>query len=178
MAACCSQCLMLCSLGLLVLTVMMWFSSRTGWHQRARLLDCHRRALFSPQVQQRVARSAQAQSTVSMPVQTNLSLTMPFYNNPMMLSQTNTRSLQDANQRHIDDEFTQDGQLRWALHAGKQKYPSTGVLPNASVYWFPNFPQDAPQPANADSGPHQQRHLTAFPVQHGNLSKHVGTPCR
>lgn len=125
MAACCSRRLTLCSLGPLVLTGMMWFSSRTGWHQCARLLDSHRRALFSSQVQQRVARSAQAQSTVSMPVQTNLSLTMPFYSNPMMLSQTNTRSLQDANQRHIDDEFTQDGQLRWALHAGKQKYPST-----------------------------------------------------
>lgn len=149
------------------------------------LLDCHGRASFPSQVQQRVARSAQAQSTVSTPVQTNLSLTMPFYSNPMMLSQTNTRSLQDANQRHIDDEFTQDGQLRWAMHAGKQKYPSARALPwvrvlglSVSVYWFLNFPQDAPQPANADSGPHQQRHLTAFPVQHGNLSKHVGTPCR
>lgn len=39
------------------------------------------------------------------------------------------------------------------------------------------FLQDATQPANADSGSHQQRHLAAFPVQHGNLSKHVGAPC-
>ena len=60
---------------------------------------------------QRIARSGQAQS-VSVPVQTNASLTMPFYSNPMMFSQTSTRSLQDANQRHTDGEFNQDGQLR------------------------------------------------------------------
>lgn len=40
-----------------------------------------------------------------------------------------------------------------------------------------DLPQDASQPANADSGSNQQRDLTAFPVQHGNLSEHVGTPC-
>lgn len=76
-------------------------------------------ALFSLQVQQRIARSGQAQSTVSMPIQTNVSLTMPFYSNPMMFSQNNTRSLQDTNQRHADSEFSQDGQLRWALPSQK-----------------------------------------------------------
>lgn len=45
-------------------------------------------------------------------MQTNTSLTMPFYSNPMMFSQTNTRSLQDTNQRHTDGEFSQDAQLR------------------------------------------------------------------
>lgn len=69
-------------------------------------------ASFSPQVQQRIARSGQAQSTVSMPIQTSMSLAMPFPSNPMMFSQTNTRSLQDTNQRHADGEFNQDGQLR------------------------------------------------------------------
>lgn len=64
------------------------------------------------QVQQRIARSGQTHMTVSMPVQTNTSLTMPFYSNPMMFSQTNTRSVQDTNQRHTDGEFSQDGQLR------------------------------------------------------------------
>uniref|UniRef100_A0A3Q3S5G1 Neuronal PAS domain protein 2 n=1 Tax=Mastacembelus armatus TaxID=205130 RepID=A0A3Q3S5G1_9TELE len=68
----------------------------------------------STQVQQRIARSGQVQS-VSLPVQTNTSLTMPFYSNPMMFSQTNTRPLQDANQRHTDNEFNQDGQLRYTL---------------------------------------------------------------
>ncbi|XP_078028379.1 neuronal PAS domain-containing protein 2 isoform X6 [Epinephelus lanceolatus] len=70
--------------------------------------------LANLQVQQRIARSGQAQS-VSVPVQTNTSVTMPFYSNPMMFSQTNTRSLQDANQRHTDSEFSQDGQLRYTL---------------------------------------------------------------
>ena len=63
------------------------------------------------QVQQRLVRSGQIQS-VSLPVQTHTSLTMPFYSNPMMFSQTNARPLQDANQRHIDNEFNEDGQLR------------------------------------------------------------------
>ena len=67
---------------------------------------------LSLQVQQRVARSGQAQPTVSMPIQANMSLTMPFCSNPMMFSQTNTRSLQDTNQRHADGDFSQDGQLR------------------------------------------------------------------
>lgn len=37
------------------------------------------------------------------------------------------------------------------------------------------FLQHAPQPANADTGSHQQCHLTAFPVQHGHLPNHVST---
>uniref|UniRef100_A0A3P9CDX8 Neuronal PAS domain protein 2 n=1 Tax=Maylandia zebra TaxID=106582 RepID=A0A3P9CDX8_9CICH len=65
----------------------------------------------STQVQPRISQSGQAQS-VSLPVQTNTSLTMPFYSNPMMFSQTNTRPQQDANQRHPDNQFSQDGQLR------------------------------------------------------------------
>lgn len=64
------------------------------------------------QVQQRMTQSGPTHMTVSMPVQTNTSLTMPFYSNPMMFSQTNTRSVQDTNQRHTDGEFSQDGQLR------------------------------------------------------------------
>lgn len=67
---------------------------------------------LTSQVQQRIARSGQTHMTVSMPVQTSTSLTMPFYSNPMMFSQTNTRSVQDTNQRHADGEFSQDGQLR------------------------------------------------------------------
>ncbi|XP_061904001.1 neuronal PAS domain-containing protein 2 isoform X1 [Entelurus aequoreus] len=69
----------------------------------------------SPSSTQRISRSGQVQS-VSLPVQTNTSLTMPFYSNPMMFSQTNTRPLHDANQRHTDNsEFNQDGQLRSML---------------------------------------------------------------
>uniref|UniRef100_H3D2N8 Neuronal PAS domain protein 2 n=1 Tax=Tetraodon nigroviridis TaxID=99883 RepID=H3D2N8_TETNG len=82
----------------------------------------------SSQVQQRVARSGQAQPTVSMPIQTNVSLTMPFYSNPMMFSQTNTRSLQDTNQRHADGEFSQDGQLRMLLNQ-----PMQTLVPSSSV---------------------------------------------
>ncbi|XP_029924380.1 neuronal PAS domain-containing protein 2 isoform X2 [Myripristis murdjan] len=73
----------------------------------------------SPQVQQRLVRSGQIQS-VSVPVQTNTSLTMPLYSNPMMFSQTNTRPLQDANQRHVD-EFSQDGQLRLILSSSNNR---------------------------------------------------------
>uniref|UniRef100_A0A3Q3M9V5 Neuronal PAS domain protein 2 n=1 Tax=Mastacembelus armatus TaxID=205130 RepID=A0A3Q3M9V5_9TELE len=81
----------------------------------------------STQVQQRIARSGQVQS-VSLPVQTNTSLTMPFYSNPMMFSQTNTRPLQDANQRHTDNEFNQDGQLRMLLNQ-----PMQTLVPTSSV---------------------------------------------
>uniref|UniRef100_G3QAG1 Neuronal PAS domain protein 2 n=1 Tax=Gasterosteus aculeatus aculeatus TaxID=481459 RepID=G3QAG1_GASAC len=75
-----------------------------------------RRLIFTLSVRflsfpQQIVRSGQLQS-VSVPVQTNASVTMPFCGNPMMFSQTNTRSLQDANQRHMDAEFNQDGQLR------------------------------------------------------------------
>ncbi|XP_029374636.1 neuronal PAS domain-containing protein 2 isoform X2 [Echeneis naucrates] len=85
----------------------------------------------STQVQQRLARGTQVQS-VSLPVQTNTSLTMPFYSNPMMFSQTNTRPLQDANQRHTD-EFSQDGQLRMLLNQPMQTLvPTTNVTSQPS----------------------------------------------
>ncbi|KAM8900499.1 neuronal PAS domain-containing protein 2 isoform 2-T4 [Spinachia spinachia] len=76
---------------------------------------------------QRIVRSGQVQS-VSVPVQTNASVTMPFCSNPMMFSQTNTRSLQDANQRHMDAEFNQDGQLRMLLNQ-----PMQTLVPTSSV---------------------------------------------
>nr|XP_019941712.1 PREDICTED: circadian locomoter output cycles protein kaput-like isoform X2 [Paralichthys olivaceus] len=83
--------------------------------------------LANLQVQQRTARDGQVQA-VSLPVQTNTSLTMPFYSNPMMFSQTNTRPLQDANQRHTDNEFNQDGQLRMLLNQ-----PMQTLVPTSSV---------------------------------------------
>ncbi|XP_056252894.1 neuronal PAS domain-containing protein 2 isoform X7 [Seriola aureovittata] len=83
--------------------------------------------LANLQVQQRTARGGQVQS-VSLPVQTNTSVTMPFYSNPMMFSQTNTRPLQDANQRHTDNEFSQDGQLRMLLNQ-----PMQTLVPTSSV---------------------------------------------
>ncbi|TMS13768.1 Circadian locomoter output cycles protein kaput [Larimichthys crocea] len=43
-------------------------------------------------------------------------------------SQTNTRSLQDANQRHTDSEFNQDGQLRMLLNQ-----PVQTLVPTSSV---------------------------------------------
>ncbi|XP_068572469.1 neuronal PAS domain-containing protein 2 isoform X4 [Cebidichthys violaceus] len=78
-------------------------------------------------VQQRIAQRGKAQS-VSVPLQTNTSVTMPFYSNPMMFSQTNARSLQDANQRHTDGEFNQDGQLRMLLNQ-----PMQTLVPTSSV---------------------------------------------
>ncbi|XP_061658447.1 neuronal PAS domain-containing protein 2 isoform X2 [Syngnathoides biaculeatus] len=69
----------------------------------------------STQVPQRISRCGQVES-VSLPVQTNTSLTMPFYSNPMMFSQTNTRPLHDTNQRHAENDFSQDGQLRMLLN--------------------------------------------------------------
>ncbi|KAJ4930023.1 hypothetical protein JOQ06_019039 [Pogonophryne albipinna] len=86
----------------------------------------------SIQVQQRIARSGQTQ-LVSMPVQTNPSVTMPFYSNPMMFSQTNTRSLQDANQRQTDGEFNQEGQLRMLLNQ-----PMQTLVPTSSVTTQPS----------------------------------------
>lgn len=80
----------------------------------------------STQVQPRISQSGQAQS-VSLPVQTNTSLTMPFYSNPMMFSQTNTRPQQDANQRHPDNQFSQDGQLRMLLNQPMQTLVPTSV---------------------------------------------------
>ncbi|XP_061595939.1 neuronal PAS domain-containing protein 2 isoform X2 [Cololabis saira] len=86
----------------------------------------------STQVQQRVPRSGQAHS-VSLPVQTSTSLTMPFYSNPMMFSQTNARSQQDANQRHTDNQYTQDGQLRMLLNQPVQTLvPTTSVTSQPS----------------------------------------------
>uniref|UniRef100_A0AAQ4RQK6 Neuronal PAS domain protein 2 n=1 Tax=Gasterosteus aculeatus aculeatus TaxID=481459 RepID=A0AAQ4RQK6_GASAC len=80
----------------------------------------------SPSLQQ-IVRSGQLQS-VSVPVQTNASVTMPFCGNPMMFSQTNTRSLQDANQRHMDAEFNQDGQLRMLLNQPMQTLVPTKLF--------------------------------------------------
>lgn len=85
----------------------------------------------STQVQQRITRSGQPQS-VSLPVQTNTSLTMPFYSNPMMFSQTNTRPQQDANQRHPDNQFSQDGQLRMLLNQPMQTLVPTSVTSQPS----------------------------------------------
>uniref|UniRef100_A0A3B4XKL5 Neuronal PAS domain protein 2 n=1 Tax=Seriola lalandi dorsalis TaxID=1841481 RepID=A0A3B4XKL5_SERLL len=88
----------------------------------------------SPSTQQRTARGGQVQS-VSLPVQTNTSVTMPFYSNPMMFSQTNTRPLQDANQRHTDNEFSQDGQLRMLLNQPMQTLvPTSSVTSHSSLY--------------------------------------------
>uniref|UniRef100_A0A8C6SZZ7 Neuronal PAS domain protein 2 n=1 Tax=Neogobius melanostomus TaxID=47308 RepID=A0A8C6SZZ7_9GOBI len=88
----------------------------------------------SPSAQQRIGRSGQVQS-VSVPVQTTTSLTMPFYSNPMMFSQTNTRPLQDANQRSTDNEFSQDGQLRMLLNQQMQTIvPSSSVSSQSSQY--------------------------------------------
>uniref|UniRef100_A0A8D3B599 Neuronal PAS domain protein 2 n=1 Tax=Scophthalmus maximus TaxID=52904 RepID=A0A8D3B599_SCOMX len=87
------------------------------------------------QVQQRIARAGQARSAVSLPVQTNTSVSMPFYSNPMMFSQTNSRPLQDtnANQRHADGEFNQDGQLRMLLNQ-----PMQTLVPSSSVTTQPS----------------------------------------
>uniref|UniRef100_A0A8C3G839 Neuronal PAS domain protein 2 n=1 Tax=Cyclopterus lumpus TaxID=8103 RepID=A0A8C3G839_CYCLU len=82
------------------------------------------RAISSPSTQ---VQSLQKHS-VSVPVQTNTSVTMPFYSNPMMFSQTNTRSLQDVNQRLTDGEFNQDGQLRMLLNQ-----PMQALVPASSV---------------------------------------------
>ncbi|XP_034746532.1 neuronal PAS domain-containing protein 2 isoform X1 [Etheostoma cragini] len=81
----------------------------------------------STQVQQRQAQS------VSVPMQTNTSVSMPFYSNPMMFSQTNTRSLQDANQRQTDSEFNQEGQLRMLLNQ-----PMQTLVPTSSVTTQPS----------------------------------------
>ncbi|XP_060941887.1 neuronal PAS domain-containing protein 2 isoform X2 [Limanda limanda] len=83
--------------------------------------------LANLQVQQRAARGGQVQA-VSLPVQTNTGLAMPFYSNPMMFSQTNTRPLQDANQRLTENDFNQDGQLRMLLNQ-----PMQTLVPSSSV---------------------------------------------
>ncbi|XP_062261398.1 neuronal PAS domain-containing protein 2 isoform X2 [Platichthys flesus] len=83
--------------------------------------------LANLQVQQRTARGGQVQA-VSLPVQPNTSLTMPFYSNPMMFSPSNTRPLQDANQRHTENDFNPDGQLRMLLNQ-----PMQTLVPTSSV---------------------------------------------
>uniref|UniRef100_A0AAQ5ZPR5 Neuronal PAS domain protein 2 n=1 Tax=Amphiprion ocellaris TaxID=80972 RepID=A0AAQ5ZPR5_AMPOC len=88
----------------------------------------------SPSTQQRIPRSGQAPS-VSLPVQTNTSLTMPFYSNPMMFSQTNTRPQHDANQRHTENQFSPDGQLRMLLNQPVQTLvPTSSVTTQPSQY--------------------------------------------
>uniref|UniRef100_A0A3B4A1Z7 Uncharacterized protein n=1 Tax=Periophthalmus magnuspinnatus TaxID=409849 RepID=A0A3B4A1Z7_9GOBI len=82
-------------------------------------------------VQPRIGRSGQVQA-VSLPMQTNTSLTMPFYSNPMMFSQTNTRPLQDANQRPSDDEFSQDGQLMLLNQPMQTLVPTSSVSSQSS----------------------------------------------
>uniref|UniRef100_A0A3Q3WTF7 Uncharacterized protein n=1 Tax=Mola mola TaxID=94237 RepID=A0A3Q3WTF7_MOLML len=82
----------------------------------------------SPHSLLRESSSPSSQVQMSVPVQTNTSLTMPFYSNPMMFSQTNSRSLQDANQRHTDGEFNNDGQLRMLLNQ-----PMQTLVPTSSV---------------------------------------------
>ncbi|XP_036071052.1 neuronal PAS domain-containing protein 2 isoform X3 [Oryzias melastigma] len=77
------------------------------------------------QAQQRIPRQSHS---VSLPVQTNTSRTMPFYSNPMMFSQPNARPQQDANQRHTDNQFNQDGQLRMLLNQ-----PMQTLVPTSSV---------------------------------------------
>ncbi|XP_021474089.2 neuronal PAS domain-containing protein 2 isoform X4 [Oncorhynchus mykiss] len=89
----------------------------------------------SPQVQQRLIRSAGGQmQAVSLPVQTHANLTMPFYSNPMMFSQqTTTQALQDVNQRHSDSEFSQERQLRMLLNQPVQTLvPDSRVSSQAS----------------------------------------------
>uniref|UniRef100_A0A3B4ZZX8 Neuronal PAS domain-containing protein 2-like n=1 Tax=Stegastes partitus TaxID=144197 RepID=A0A3B4ZZX8_9TELE len=71
---------------------------------------------------------------VSLPVQTNTSLTMPFYSNPMMFSQTNTRPQHDANQRHTDNQFSQDGQLRMLLNQPMQTLVPTSTSQHVHAY--------------------------------------------
>uniref|UniRef100_A0A8C7WGV4 Neuronal PAS domain protein 2 n=1 Tax=Oncorhynchus mykiss TaxID=8022 RepID=A0A8C7WGV4_ONCMY len=84
----------------------------------------------TPSPQQRLIRNAGGQmQAVSLPVHTHTSLTMPFYSNPMMFSQQmNTQPLQDANQRHSDTEFSQEGQLRMLLNQ-----PMHTLLPDSSM---------------------------------------------
>ncbi|XP_023818398.1 neuronal PAS domain-containing protein 2 isoform X5 [Oryzias latipes] len=81
----------------------------------------------SPTTQGQQRNSHQSHS-VSLPVQTNTSRTTPFYSNPMMFSQPNARPQQDANQRHTDNQFSQEGQLRMLLNQ-----PMQTLVPTSSV---------------------------------------------
>ncbi|XP_055004988.1 neuronal PAS domain-containing protein 2 isoform X2 [Boleophthalmus pectinirostris] len=94
----------------------------------------------SPSTQPRIGRSGQVQA-VSVPVQTNTSLTMPFYSNPMMFSQTNTRPLQEANQRPSENEFSQDGQLRMLLNQPMQTLVPTSSVSSQSSQCNMGLPQ-------------------------------------
>ncbi|XP_061608735.1 neuronal PAS domain-containing protein 2 isoform X1 [Phyllopteryx taeniolatus] len=95
----------------------------------------------STQGPQRISRGGQVQS-VSLPVQTNTSLTMPFYSNPMMFSQTNTRPLHDTNQRHTDNDLSQDGQLRMLLNQQMQTLvPTSSGSTQASQQCNMGIPQ-------------------------------------
>uniref|UniRef100_A0A3P9HAV4 Neuronal PAS domain protein 2 n=1 Tax=Oryzias latipes TaxID=8090 RepID=A0A3P9HAV4_ORYLA len=81
----------------------------------------------SPTTQGQQRNSRQSHS-VSLPVQTNTSRTTPFYSNPMMFSQPNARPQQDANQRHTENQFSQEGQLRMLLNQ-----PMQTLVPTSSV---------------------------------------------
>ncbi|XP_067112929.1 neuronal PAS domain-containing protein 2 isoform X2 [Osmerus mordax] len=116
----------------------------------------------SPQVQQRQVSRGQVQ-TVTLPVQTHTSLTLPFYSNPMMFSQTNARPLQDTNQRHSDNEFSQDGQIRMLLNQQMQT-----LVPDSSV---------SSQASQCNSGIQQTKHTLeqqmmtpSFPMQQLNCN--------
>ncbi|KAL4630850.1 neuronal PAS domain-containing protein 2-like isoform X5 [Arapaima gigas] len=74
----------------------------------------------SAQTHPRPVRSSTQTHAVSLPVQTHTSLTMPLYSNPMMFSQTSGRPLQDVSQRHLDGDFSHDGQLRMLLNQPMQ----------------------------------------------------------
>ncbi|XP_056252893.1 neuronal PAS domain-containing protein 2 isoform X6 [Seriola aureovittata] len=126
----------------------------------------------STQVQQRTARGGQVQS-VSLPVQTNTSVTMPFYSNPMMFSQTNTRPLQDANQRHTDNEFSQDGQLRYTLEQqimapsfSMQQVNCNAVLVPSPVFTSPiMFPHNSFISHQSQSAYHTQPQASQHSLQ-------------
>ncbi|XP_018602116.1 neuronal PAS domain-containing protein 2 isoform X4 [Scleropages formosus] len=82
----------------------------------------------SAQVQPRPVRSSAQVQAISLPVQTHTSLTMPLYSNPMMFSHTSGRPLQEVSQRHLDGDFSQDGQLRMLLNQ-----PMQTMMPESSA---------------------------------------------
>uniref|UniRef100_A0A8C7ZNA0 Neuronal PAS domain protein 2 n=1 Tax=Oryzias sinensis TaxID=183150 RepID=A0A8C7ZNA0_9TELE len=85
-------------------------------------------ASFFLAVLQGQQRNSRQSHSVSLPVQTNTSRTTPFYSNPMMFSQPNARPQQDANQRHTENQFSQEGQLRMLLNQ-----PMQTLVPTSSV---------------------------------------------
>uniref|UniRef100_A0A3P9HAP4 Neuronal PAS domain protein 2 n=1 Tax=Oryzias latipes TaxID=8090 RepID=A0A3P9HAP4_ORYLA len=88
----------------------------------------HFLASFFLAVLQGQQRNSRQSHSVSLPVQTNTSRTTPFYSNPMMFSQPNARPQQDANQRHTENQFSQEGQLRMLLNQ-----PMQTLVPTSSV---------------------------------------------